>query len=115
MRPLAALAGLALAGCATTADHVETLPIDYRRLSDCVYARLAPEIGPGFAKADVPTQGLSRISLESSGVRYWELVISASGPRQSRAEFNPGRNMWGSDAGGAATIWPAVRACAAQR
>jgi hypothetical protein len=102
----------ALGCCATSAPLSETVISDYRKLADCVYLRLAPEVGPGLNKADAPTQGASRISLESGGMRYWELLISTAGPNQSRVEFTPARNMWGSDAGGGTgLVRPAIQAC----
>jgi hypothetical protein len=98
--------------CATSSPEGGTIQVDYRRLADCAYSRLSPIVGPGLMKADIPTQGISKLTLEPNGIRYWELVISAAGPNQARAEFNPGRNIWGSDAGGSAkAVWPVVQAC----
>lgn len=102
---------LLLAGCATTPPLSETSAVEYRKLADCVYLKLSPEVGPGLSKADAPTQRTSRLSLESSGVRYWELVITGVGPNQSSVAFTPSRNMWGSDAGSAAAVPAAVRSC----
>lgn len=102
-----------LTGCATSPPRSETIAADYRKLADCVYARLTSEVGPGVNKADTPTQNSARISLESGGVRYWELLIFSAGPNRSRIEFTPSRNMWGSDAGGASGVEPAILACSA--
>jgi hypothetical protein len=53
------------------------------------------------------------VLLNPSGVVYWELSFKEVDAKATTVSFSPTRNMWGSDAGGAKKIWPAVQSCVA--
>jgi hypothetical protein len=64
-------------------------------------------------KADLPASKTSKIVLDPSGVVYWELNFKEVDAKTALVSFSPTRNMWGSDAGGAKKVWPAVQSCVA--
>jgi hypothetical protein len=110
---IALLAFLQLTACATTSVQLAVFNVDRQRLSDCTYIEIKKEFETGINKTDNPTQNMSRIAFEGSSTLYWELVFATQTQSMTRVEFKPNRNMWGSDAGGARNIWPAVQSCAA--
>lgn len=114
--PLLALAACSLAGCMQTAaaplDQVPaetiTLSGNYAALANCAYARLDKSAGTGIKKVDL--QNESRLALESGGVRYWELTLTADGPKATKVAFTQVQTLWGPMK--ADDVMPTVRACA---
>ncbi len=101
MRLVAVSVAVLLNGCAmgpdavlpTTPERSEILAGDYESLASCSYEAIEKTGETGLRKADLPASKTSRIVLDPSG--------------------SPTRNMWGSDAGGAKKVWPAVQSCMA--
>lgn len=85
-----------------------TLPGAYQTLANCAYLSLDKSEGAGIKKVDL--QGVSRLALESSGIRYWELVFTATGPKQTRVDLSQAQTLFGPQP--APRVMPAVRACA---
>jgi len=119
MRLIAISVALLLTGCATGPDGVmpttpersEVLNGDYQSLASCTYEAIEKTGETGLRKADLPASRTSKIVLDPSGVVYWELVFKEVDPKSTAVSFSPTRNMWGSDAGGANRVWPAVQSC----
>ena len=109
--------GAALGGCAmgpnavlsTTPERSEVLAGDYESLASCSYEAIEKTGEMGLRKADLPASKTSKIVLNPSGVVYWELSFKEVDAKATTVSFSPTRNMWGSDAGGAKKVWPAVR------
>jgi hypothetical protein len=109
----------ALGGCATGPDafmptspeRSEILAGDYQSLASCSYEAIEKTGETGLRKADLPASRTSKIVLDPSGVVYWELSFKEVDAKTTAVSFNPTRNMWGSDTGGAKRVWPAVLSC----
>jgi hypothetical protein len=110
-----------LSGCAmgpdavlpTTPERSEVLAGDYESLASCSYEAIEKTGETGLRKADLPTSKTSKIVLDPSGVIYWELSFKEVDAKTTMVSFSPTRNIWGSDAGGAKKVWPAVQSCVA--
>ena len=122
MRVLGIVAlGAALGGCAmgpdavlpTTPERSEVFAGDYESLASCSYEAIEKTGETGLRKADLPASKTSKIVLDPSGVVYWELSFKEVDAKATTVSFSPTRNMWGSDAGGAKKVWPAVQSCVA--
>jgi hypothetical protein len=97
----------------TTPERSEVLAGDYESLASCSYEAMEKTGEPGLRKADLPASKTSKIVLDSAGVVYWELSFKEVDAKTTTVDFVPSRNMWGSDAGGAKRVWPAVQSCVA--
>ncbi len=97
----------------TTPERSEVLAGDYESLASCSYEAIEKTGETGLRKADLPTSKTSKIVLDPSGVVYWELSFKEVDAKATTVSFSPTRNMWGSDAGGAKKVWPAVQSCVA--
>jgi hypothetical protein len=118
---VALIVALLLSGCAvgpdavlpTTPERSEVLVGDYETLASCFYEAIEKTGETGLRKADLPASKTSKIVLDPSGVVYWELSFIEVDAKTTTVSFSPTRNMWGSDAGGAKRVWPAVQSCVA--
>jgi hypothetical protein len=123
MRVVAVSVVVLLSGCAmgpdavlpTTPERSEILAGDYESLASCSYEVLEKTGEPGLKKADLPASKTTKIALDSAGVIYWELSFKEVDAKTTAVSFSPSRNMWGSDAGAAKRVWPAVQSCVAAR
>jgi hypothetical protein len=95
----------------TTPERSEVFAGNYETLASCSYEAIENSCETGLRKADLPASKTSKIVLDPSGVIYWELSFRAIDATTTAVNFNPTRNMWGSDAGGAKKVWPAVQSC----
>jgi hypothetical protein len=119
MRLVAIGVAALLGGCATgpdstmptTPERSEVLSGDYLSLASCSYEAIEKTSETGLRKADLPASKTSKIVLDPSGVVYWELNFKEVDAKTTSVSFSPTRNMWGSDAGGAKRVWPAVQSC----
>jgi hypothetical protein len=121
MRQFAVSVAALLSGCAmgpdavlpTTPERSEVLAGDYELLASCSYEAIEKTGETGLRKADLPASKTSKIVLDPSGVVYWELSFKEVDAKTTAVSFSPTRNMWGSDAGSAKKVWPAVQSCVA--
>jgi hypothetical protein len=121
MRIVSITIAVLLSGCAmgpdavlpTTPGRSEVLAGDYESLASCSYEAIEKTGETGLRKADLPASKTSKIVLDPSGVVYWELSFKEVDAKVTTVSFSPTRNMWGSDAGGAKKVWPAVQSCVA--
>jgi hypothetical protein len=88
---------------------------DYRQIAECAFERIDRVAGTGVKKTDLPGMKKARISLESGGVRYWEIVVSASGAQSATVEMSVVRTMWGPSTKYADQLLPEVAACEISR
>jgi hypothetical protein len=96
---------------ARVAGAIRILAGDYASLSSCSYEAIERSGETGLRKADLPASKTPKIVLDPAGVVYWELTFKEVDATSTAVTFNPTRNMWGSDAGGANRFWPAVQSC----
>jgi hypothetical protein len=96
---------------AHVAGAIRILAGDYASLSSCSYEAIERSGETGLRKADLPASKTPKIVLDPAGVVYWELTFKEVDATSTAVTFNPTRNMWGSDAGGANRFWPAVQSC----
>ena len=121
MRPIAVGVAVLLSGCAmgpdavlrTTPERSDVLAGGYESLASSSYEAIEKTGETGLRKADLPAPKTSKIVLDPSGVVYWELSFKEVDAKATTVSFSPTRNMWGSDAGGAKKVWPAVQSCVA--
>lgn len=117
MRAYCVILALILGGCAntgvlpTTPEKSGVFTTPYQKLAGCAFIETEKLVGPGVAKIDLPTEKTSKVLLNSAGINFWTLTFTEKSPRTTEVVFTVGRNMWGSDAGGADRVWNAVEAC----
>lgn len=92
----------------------ETLNGDYQAIAECAYERIDKLGETGVKKTDLPKSFRSKLSLDQSGVRHWEITFSGTENRKlTVVEMSVVRTMWGPSKQYAEKIMPEVRRCAA--
>lgn len=91
----------------------ETLSGDYQSIVECAYERIDKLGETGVKKTDIAKSYKSKLSLDQSGVRYWEITFSGAENRKlTVVEMSVVRTMWGPSKQYAEKIMPEVRKCA---
>ena len=113
----AAVAACALSGCAGDREILSQVPqnkgaapVEYQALAACVAARLDQ---PGLIKNDFPTEHRIRLSVDSGGVRYFEIDLRGVGPSATEWSVSVPNTLWGPFAGAADKATTAIGACSA--
>lgn len=89
----------------------ETLRGEYQALAECAYERIDRIGETGVKKTDLPGSKRAKLSLDQSGVRYWEITFTGTGKNQTSVEMSVVRTMWGPSEQYARNIMPEVRKC----
>lgn len=107
---------VSLSACGGPGQLLSQTPVDtieanrpYEKLAACVFERLNHQQGSGVHKADLPTENMIRITLESGSTKFWELTFYRVGANQTRIEIFAAQTMWGPFPIDQAM--PEVRAC----
>jgi hypothetical protein len=111
--------GLGLACCAGNHEVLSQVPqksgvasVDYQTLASCVATRLDQ---PGLIKNDFPPDRRSRLSVDSGGVRYFEINFRGAGPNSTEWSVSVVNTLWGAFPGLSDKASVAIGACSAGR
>jgi len=103
-------------GCAGHQELLSQVPqkfgtaaVDYQALAACVAARLDQ---PGLIKSDFPTQRRIRLSVDSGGVRYFEIEFRGTAPKSTDWSVSVVNTIWGAFPGLAEKATTAINVCA---
>jgi hypothetical protein len=88
---------------------------DYQSLASCSFVAIEKsQQMQGLVKTELPTEKTSRLTMEPSGIRYWEINFVGTASNQTRVEMTPYNNMWGTPASASLVleqVWNAVEKC----
>lgn len=108
---------LALAGCGAGTQGLSQVPqqsgtsrADYQVLAACAARKLD---ATGVSKSDMLSERLIRLSLDSGGVRYWEVMFRARADRGTDWTASTPNTMWGAFRGPTDEVVAAITGCEA--
>lgn len=91
---------------------VQNYKADYQLLATCSFQRLDARSDGGLKKTDLPSAGIIKLTVASSGVRYFDATFTRIGPKETKVAIDTAQTMWGPYPG-AQKAMDEIAACAA--
>jgi hypothetical protein len=89
-----------LCGCAGDRELLSQVPqqngvvqANYQQLASCAARKLDT---PGLKKTDLPPENVSKLAVDSSGIRYWEATFRGTGPSTTEWSVTATNTLWGA-------------------
>lgn len=109
MRVFFIVATCALAGGCAASDGqphsalsqapIETAELrgDYQKIAACVYGKIVDGTANVVQRNEFPESKQTRLAAMGGSTKQWELILTQTGPKTTKAELTAVQTMWGPD------------------